>query len=155
LESLPVEQLQQILDARVLSAHRLIGSSVPLLKRSGGRILAIFPPSAPGSRIADAGIKALLDNLRQEVAHDHIGISVLEHGRPRVQRRGSMLGRRQSEAAKMEQSPRRGSWVIPTLAPSAITDAAMQALQAKHAPPYFAIGMDVKLQRIARFFRGT
>lgn len=151
LDQLPPEQLQQIMEARMLAAHRLVIAAVPLLRRSnGGRILAIFPPSPPGSKVADAGIKALLDNLRPELASDRIGITILEHGKLKIQRRGSI--KRQSIDVK--ELPRSG-WTVPAITSAAITDASVHALTARFVPPYLAIGMDVKLDRVARFFRGT
>lgn len=146
------------LESRLNETHGLITALAPLLQN--GRIIVLLPPrisGAPNStslRVENAAVKSLLDSLQNESAplgSPHI--STIEPGTIRLQRRGSLRRASISEDPKAV-APERDAWKIPGVSPAEIQSALKHALDAKWPMQHYAIGLDIKLERIKRVWSG-
>lgn len=171
LEMIPPEELHSALEASVISAHKLLSSSLPFLRTSGGRVLAILPSSLSSDQptstqnTINSGIRGMLDTFRVQESPHAIGVSILEYGRLRTTRRGSI--RRQSISVPYALPDRAGAeggkaqapmgrfWEIPQLSPLVVTDTALHALTARYPMMFYAVGVDVKVERVRRMLRGV
>lgn len=87
METLPLDELQSMLNTNLVASVRLIQKAVPLLRQSGGKIVVLGSVAGRvagqlvgGYSASKFGLRAVVDAFRRELAGTGIDVSLIEPG---------------------------------------------------------------------------
>jgi len=172
LEYLPLQHLRRILEVNVLGQIAIIQVFLPMLRRTGGRIVNIGSPSgflAPpllGPYAASKfALEAATDALRREVDASGVQVSLIEPGAVEtgVWDKSMKEAERWEEGLPREAKERYSSrmqnvWALMShlrekaMPPENVAQVVLRAVESRRPKPRYLVGMDAWLQcLLARF----
>jgi NAD(P)-dependent dehydrogenase (short-subunit alcohol dehydrogenase family) len=164
VETTTVEDLRRVLDTNVTGALSLIRGAMPMLRRSGGRLVAI---SSLSSRVSmplqgaycasKAALEALLDTLRREIVGSGVTISIIqpggiktrmaiEHGRRVAAGISSLTGEHATHYRALFEAHQRlvSMGRESSIEPTEVVKSVVHALEAKRPRIRYRIGNDAR-----------
>lgn len=172
LEYLPLLHLRRILEVNVLGQIAMIQAFLPMLRRSGGRIVNIGSPSgflAPpflGPYAASKfALEAVTDALRREMDASGVRVSLIEPGAvetgvwDKSMKEAELWERSLPGEAKQRYSGRmQDVWALMSrlreraMPPEKVARVVLRAVESRHPKPRYFVGMDAWFQCVlARF----